>query len=52
MENIDVKTLFVAITKEQAVDLQEGRAVMPIEPSNRFRCRETREAATEGQILP
>ena len=45
MENIDQKTLFVALTPGQAADLVEGRSVFPQETSERFGFRTTKEEA-------
>ena len=45
MENIDQKTLFVALTPGQAGDLVERRSVFPQETSERFGLRTTKEDA-------
>ena len=47
MEGVDQKTLFVGLSKSQALAIQEGKSVFPEESSNRFGLRESSMAALE-----
>ena len=47
MEGVDQKTLYVGLSKSQALAIQEGKSVFPEESSNRFGLRESPMAALE-----
>ena len=47
MEGVDQKTLYVGLSRSQALAIQEGKPAFPEEASNRFGLRDSQMAALE-----